>query len=201
MKIISHRRNTLQELQATPEAYGIEVDIRSHGDQLIIHHDPFAEGEAFETWLDHYKHGTLILNVKEEGLETRLVALMQERGISDFFFLDQSFPFLVKWSKLGERRCAVRVSEFESIATAMTLAGKVDWVWVDCFTRFPLSGAEARSLQAAGFKLCLVSPELQGRDAATEIPTMIRLLAERQIVADAVCTKRVELWGPAAAGS
>ena len=33
---------------------------------------------------------------------------------------------------------AVRISEFESIETALTLAGKVDWVWVDCFTHFPL---------------------------------------------------------------
>ena len=71
----------------------------------------------FETWLDHYSHKTLILNVKEEGLEERLIASMASRGIDDFFFLDQSFPFLIKWSKLGEHRCAVRVSEFENIET------------------------------------------------------------------------------------
>ena len=194
MKLISHRRNTLAELIATPEQYGIEVDIRSYGDKLVIHHDPFVGGEHFESWIAQYRHGTLILNVKEEGLEARLIDLMKAHGIDDYFFLDQSFPFLVKWSRLGEHRCAVRVSEFESVETALSLAGKVDWVWVDCFTRFPLDGGDAARLKDAGFRLCLVSPELQGRDAALEIPQMIRLLAEQGIVADAVCTKRPDLW-------
>jgi hypothetical protein len=194
MKLISHRRNTVSELLATDSKYGIEVDIRSKGDRLIIHHDPFVAGESFDEWIDAYRHGTLILNVKEEGLEARLIALMQSKGIADYFFLDQSFPFLVKWSKAGEHRCAVRVSEFESIETALTLAGKVDWVWVDCFTRFPLSEYDAGRLKDAGFKLCLVSPELQGRDANVEIPQLASLLKERNIAADAVCTKRPNLW-------
>jgi len=194
MNLISHRRNTLAELDATPRKYGIEVDIRSIGERLVIHHDPFVEGESFDAWIVGYRHGTLILNIKEEGLEARLIALMQQHGINDYFFLDQSFPFLVKWSKAGERRCAVRVSEYESVESALTLAGKVDWVWVDCFTRFPLSGADASRLQQAGFKLCLVSPELQGRPADSEIPALRALLAERGIVADAVCTKRADLW-------
>jgi hypothetical protein len=194
MKIIAHRRNLLDELKATPVQYGVEVDIRSYGDKLVIHHDPYVEGESFAAWITAYRHGTLILNVKEEGLEARLIALMQSHRIDDYFFLDQSFPFLVKWSKAGEHRCAVRVSEFESVDTVLTLAGKVDWVWVDCFTRFPLSGHDAKRLQDAGFRLCLVSPELQGRDADTEIPQMAALLSDRGIRADAVCTKRPDLW-------
>ncbi|GAA4249247.1 hypothetical protein GBZ26_23910 [Azospirillum formosense] len=193
MKIIRHRRNTIDELRATPEEYGIEVDIRSHGDRLIIHHDAFVDGEDFEAWVAAYRHGTLILNVKEEGLEDRLLALMERRGIADFFFLDQSFPFLVRTARRGERRCAVRVSEFESVDTALSLAGMIDWVWVDCFTRFPLSGADARRLQEAGLKLCLVSPELQGR--GTEgITEMRRILDGEGIMAEAVCTKEPEAW-------
>src|SRR3989339_672364 len=192
MKLIAHRRNTMSELAATPAKYGIEVDIRSYGDKLVIHHDPLIEGESFDAWIAAYQHGTLILNVKEEGLESRLIPLMQKYRIDDYFFLDQSFPFLVKWAKAGERRCAVRVSEFESTDTALTLTGKVDWVWVDCFTRFPLSHEDGQRLKNAGFKLCLVSPELQGRDAETEIPLLIQLLAERDIQPEAVCTKRTD---------
>src|SRR4051794_33599030 len=126
MKLIAHRKNTLAELQASDPRYGVEVDIRSEGQRLVMHHDPFAGGESFDAWVAAYRHGTLILNVKEEGLEARLIELMTRHGIEDYFFLDQSFPFLVKWSKAGVRRCAVRVSEFETIETAMTLAGRVD---------------------------------------------------------------------------
>lgn len=193
-KLIAHRRNTVEALRATPPYYGVELDLRSSGSDLIIHHDPFVQGVRFEDWLACYRHGTLILNVKEEGLESRLIDMMRERGIDDYFFLDQSFPFLIKWSAKGVRQCAVRVSEFESIDTAMTLAGRVDWVWVDCFTRFPIDGLQAERLQGAGFKLCLVSPELQGRDAGVEIPALKQLLTEQGIQADAVCTKRPDLW-------
>jgi len=196
MMLIAHRRNTLEQLLATPNNYGVEVDIRSLGKRLIIHHDPFVEGEDFVTWIDHYQHGTLILNLKEEGLEQRLLCLMDERGIEDFFFLDQSFPFLIKTALQGERRCAIRVSEYENIETALTLAGKVDWVWVDCFTRFPLSADDAARLRDAGLKLCLVSPELQQRIGDDEIPALRALLAESRIAPAAVCTKRPDCWTP-----
>ena len=96
----------------------------------------------------------------------------------------------------GERRVAVRVSDYESIDTALRLAGSVGWVWVDSFQRFPLDGAQASKLTAAGFKLCLVSPELQGRVGSEQIPALRQLLRDEGIVADAVCTKHPERWEP-----
>lgn len=194
MEIIAHRRNTASELAATPSDLGIEIDIRTRNGDLILHHDPFTDGELLERWLGEFRHGTLILNVKEEGLEDRLIDLMGERGIERFFFLDQSFPFLIRTADKGERRCAVRVSEFESVETALSLAGRIEWVWVDCFTRFPLDGPAASRLAQAGFRLCLVSPELQGRPADSEIPALRSLLEAEGIQPDAVCTKRPELW-------
>lgn len=194
MILVRHRRNTLAELRATAPELGVELDLRSRGDELIVHHDAFVEGERFRDWLAGYRHRLLILNVKEEGLEERLIALMRAHGIEDYFFLDQSFPFLIRTARHGERRCAVRVSEFESIDTALSLAGCIDWVWVDCFSRFPLDGAQARRLREAGLRLCLVSPELQGREATSEIPALRALLAREGIVADAVCTKEPDLW-------
>jgi len=194
MILVHHRRNTAAELRATPPEWGVEVDIRSQGGELVIHHDPFVAGEPFGTWLDAYHHRLVILNVKEEGLEERVLAEMAARGIESFFFLDQSFPFLIRTARAGERRCAVRVSEYESIDTALSLAGLIDWVWVDCFSRFPLDRAEAERLRAAGFRLCLVSPELQGRADPAEIEAMRALIAERGITIDAVCSKTPERW-------
>ena len=196
MKLIAHRRNTLEELNATPVEYGVEVDIRSFGDELIISHDPYKSGERFDPWIKAYRHGTLILNVKEEGLEDRLLATLQDRGIHDFFFLDQSFPFLLKTAMRGERRSAVRVSEFESLETALALAPMVDWVWVDCFSRFPLDRAGWMRLKDAGLRLCLVSPDLVGRVSEHEILAQRALFAEWRVEPDAVCSKlpMIPVW-------
>jgi hypothetical protein len=195
MHKIFHRVNTKKDLLRIPSEFGIEVDIRSNGEQLYIHHDPFLNGENFEDWLASYNHAILILNVKEEGLESRLIALMKKYCVDDYFFLDQSFPFLVRTATKGEKRCAIRVSEFENIETAMTLAGKIDWVWVDCFTRFPLTNEDARRLQVdGGFKLCFVSPELQGRTSLDGIKKYREAIKSLGIKGDAVCTKHPDLW-------
>ncbi|MDE7064016.1 MAG: hypothetical protein K2O70_00895 [Desulfovibrionaceae bacterium] len=193
MQIIMHRRNTPDDLEATPESFGVEMDIRSFGADLVVHHEPFVRGVRLEEWLEHFHHRTLILNVKEEGLEERVLLLMRRHGIEDFFFLDQSFPFLVKTAKSGERRCAVRVSEYESVETVLNMAPLIDWVWVDCFSRFPLEARQVVKLQAAGLKLCLVSPELQGF-GKERIRLMRQLLAASGIQAEAVCTKYPNLW-------
>ncbi|MGC6411729.1 MAG: phosphatidylinositol-specific phospholipase C/glycerophosphodiester phosphodiesterase family protein [Candidatus Puniceispirillaceae bacterium] len=194
MQLIAHRINSCKQLLDTPHNLGVEVDIRSRGTELIIHHDPFEEGESFDIWLREFNHKTLILNVKEEGLEPYLIEKMQSVGIEDYFFLDQSFPFLIKYAAATSGRSAVRFSEFESIDTVLSLAGKVGWVWVDCFTRFPLKTDDAIALKEAGFKLCLVSPELQGREAVAGIKQMRSDLNGLRINADAVCTKRPDLW-------
>lgn len=196
MRLIAHRRNTLAELLETPDIHGIEVDIRSHGHRLIIHHEPFHDGEPFDSWIAAYRHGTLILNVKEEGLEERLLHEMKARGLDDFFFLDQSFPFLLKTAKKGERRCAVRVSEFESLDTALALAKLVDWVWVDCFSRFPLNREGWSRLKDAGFRLCLVSPDLVGRVSESEILSLRTMFAQWGVEPDAVCAKlhMIPVW-------
>ena len=194
MHKILHRINTIALLKKTPSNFGVEIDIRSNGTSLILHHDPYEKGELLEDWIKLYHHGTLILNVKEEGLEASVLKLMKRYKIKDFFFLDQSFPFLRKIALMGESRCAVRVSEYENIETALSLSGLVEWVWVDCFTRFPLKKKEADQLTNAGFRLCFVSPELQGRKERAHIIEFRRELELLGIKGDAVCTKYADLW-------
>ena len=195
--IVRHRCNSAADLAATAENLGVEIDLRSDGSDLILAHDPFVPGERFRDWLTGYRHRSLILNVKEEGLEEAVLDLLAAHDIRDFFFLDQSFPFLLKTGRAGERRCAVRVSEYESVDTALNLSGMVDWVWVDTFSRLALSNADAKRLRDAGFRLCLVSPELVGRSDPDAVRDIRQELASRDIVIDAVCTKTPELWAEA----
>lgn len=194
MNIIQHRVNTVDQLISTPSEYGVEIDIRTNAGKLILHHDPFEHGCAFEEWLDCYKHKTIILNVKEEGLETEILKLMKDRNIEDFFFLDQSIPFLLKTSTLGEKRSAVRVSEYEGLHCAHTFSNLVDWAWVDCFKEFSIDKESALELKTLGYKLCIVSPELQGRDPEHEVPHIRKIINDFDFNVDSVCTKRPDLW-------
>jgi len=194
MNIIAHRVNTIESLRQLPQRFGAEVDIRTQGSKLILQHDPFVSGDQLVDWLQEFRHGTLILNVKEDGLEGALLDLMRQHEIEDFFFLDQPFPTILKTARSGERRCAVRVSEYESADTALALAGQVGWVWADCFSRLSLKHAQASTLRAGGFSLCLVSPELQGRVDESERLRMLQYLADEGFAMDAVCTKYPLWW-------
>lgn len=191
MQYIAHRINTAAALAAVPPEYGVELDLRDRGVRLILQHDPFADGEDFDSYLPHYRHGLMILNVKSERIEPRVLELVRAANVPDYFFLDCSFP-MIRWLvSRGERKIAVRFSEFEPVESALALAGQVEWVWVDCFTKMPLTPDVYAKLKEAGFKLCGVSPELQGRPVET-----IAAYAEelRPYPLDAICTKRPDLW-------
>jgi hypothetical protein len=159
-----------------------------------LNHDPFSDGEAFDDFLEHYHHGTLILNVKSERIESRVLESLKRHGIEDYFFLDSTFPMIHLLSSEGERRIALRFSEFEGMDTIEAMAGRVEWIWVDCFTRFPLDRATYDRMKVLGYKLCMVSPELQGRPE--DIPDYRQYCDENGIKFDAVCTKHynIELW-------
>ena len=138
MEFIAHRINTIIELKKVPKEYGVEVDLRDYGDRLILHHDPFKEGEDFEEYLKHYDHGTIILNIKSEGIEFRVIELLIKYKIIDYFFLDSSFPMIHLLSEQGEKNIALRFSEFEGLDTILNMKGKVNWIWVDYISGYPL---------------------------------------------------------------
>ncbi len=194
MHFIAHRINTIDELQYVPKECGIELDLRDFGLDLVLQHDPFKGGILFEDLLKHYHHGTMIVNIKSERVELKALELLQKYNVTNFFFLDSSFPMIINLSSRGERRNAIRFSEFEGIGTIRAVKDRVEWIWVDCFTHLPLNNEIYRELRATGLKLCLVSPELQGRP--DDIRPYAIQLREQDIEFDAICTKvyNIETW-------
>ena len=188
---IAHRVNHLDETVAA-EVFGatdgIEFDIRDTGGDIVVQHDPFLGGQLFTDFLKFCPSNKFyIVNVKSEGIERRAIADLEAHGIMQFFLLDCSIPMMVRLGKEGERRLAVRFSEYESLATVGVMASFVSWVWVDVFTQLPLTNAIETSIRNHGLKLCLVSPELQGQqDKIVDYKT---LLAKRGVTIDAVCSK------------
>ncbi|WP_321311689.1 phosphatidylinositol-specific phospholipase C/glycerophosphodiester phosphodiesterase family protein [Halarcobacter sp.] len=187
MEYIAHRINTIEELKQVPKEFGVELDLRDFGDKLVLQHDPFKSGEDFEEYLKHYNHGTMILNIKSERIEHKVLELIQKYGIEKYFFLDSSFPMIYLLSKNGEKNIALRFSEFEGIDTILTMKGKVEWIWVDCFSKLPITKENYKLLKDNGFKLCLVSPELQSQPEKLE--EYKNYLEYNQILFDSICTK------------
>ncbi|HEY2883239.1 MAG TPA: hypothetical protein VGJ15_12415, partial [Pirellulales bacterium] len=121
MLLIAHRINTIAQLAQVPPHYGVELDLRDCGNRLILAHDPFSEGEDFADYLRHWRHRLMILNIKSERIEHRVLELVKQHQVQDYFFLDSSFPMIRQLARLGERRMAVRFSEFEPVEAALAL--------------------------------------------------------------------------------
>ena len=106
MEYIAHRINRIKELKKIPKEYGVELDLRDFGGRLVLQHEPFMDGEDFAEYLKHYDHGTMILNIKSERIEYKVLELMRKCNIKDYFFLDSSFPMIYLLSKSGEKNIA-----------------------------------------------------------------------------------------------
>jgi len=187
MLFVSHRINTVKELQKVPLEYGVEVDLRDHNGTIYMQHDPYIteHAEMFEAFLKHYHHRFIILNIKSERIEWEIIKLLQKYGIEDYFFLDSSFPMTYQLLRNGENNIAIRFSEYEPIDMALKLSPK--WVWVDCFTCLPLDAETYKKLRNNNVKICIVSPELQNQDSKLE--QYATYMKENDIIPDMICTK------------
>jgi len=92
---------------------------------------------------------------------------------------------------------ALRFSEFEGIDTIITMQYKIKWIWVDCFTKNPLTKEIYNLLRSLNYKICFVSPELQNQ--SEKITEYKEYFENNNIILDMICTKyyNIEKWlGP-----
>ena len=205
MQFIRHRINTLEQLHGLDLTDGAEIDIRYHLDELVLHHDAFQldpqELLTFELFLSNWDcKGTLILNLKSEGIEDKCIELLQKYKISNWFFLDMSMPFFVKYALFAKDNnipgfssanlCA-RFSDYEPLEYALSFSSMIEWIWVDTFESFPLDSNAYNKIATNNLKICLVSPELQGQ-SVDNIKLMKAEISKFNV--HSVCTKYPELW-------
>lgn len=192
---IAHRINKIEELKHLPTEYGVEIDLRDGLEgRIYLQHDPFIPGDDFEEYLQNYKHGTMILNIKSERVELKALELLKKYNIQKYFFLDSSFPMIKHLTDRGERNIALRFSELEGLENLRLMQGKCKWVWADCFTRFPLTRENYRIIKDMGYKLCFVSPELEGQPE--KITEYRKIAEENKIMFESICSKlaNIHFW-------
>jgi hypothetical protein len=193
MEIILHKINTINELQRVDSNFGVEIDVRAYGSDLILNHEPYENGDKLIDYLNEYRHGTIIINIKESGIEDDVLDLITGRhNIKNYFLLDVELPYLINASKAGQRNIAVRFSEMESIDSVKYFINKVDWVWIDTITDLPIYEQNRSTLNS--FKKCLVCPERWGRP--NDIESYKDRLKMMNFTLDAVMTDRkyAKLW-------
>ena len=195
MEIIIHRVNTIKKLKSISNNFGTEIDIRSSSSKLILSHDPFAKGDSLENYLSEYKKkkGTLILNIKESGIEQNVLKLVKKHKIKSYFLLDVEFPYIFKTldEKLN-KNIAVRFSEYETIDLSKKLINKVNWIWLDTYKKFPIGNKNLRFIKK--FKSCLVCPERWNRQR--DIKRYYLLMKKLKFMPDAIMTslKCSKIW-------
>lgn len=193
MEIILHRVNSIAAVKKLDKKWGVEIDVRAEGGSLILNHEPLSGGELLEEYLEHCKNRFVIFNLKEAGIESRVIELAREYGVREYFLLDVEFPYLYRASRQENvRAIAVRYSEAESIETVLLQKNLVDWVWIDTNTKLPLDKKTVKQL--TGFRTCLVSPDRWGRpdDIQPYRQQIIKLGLELDAVM--VGEEYVELW-------
>ena len=183
LKII-HRVNKIHELKKIPQEFGVEVDIRIYDGELILNHEPFESGDLLDEYLANFNHAFIVLEIKEEGIENKVIELCKKHNIENYFLLSVTFPFIYLLSKKGVTKMAARFSEFEDIDMCLSLKNKVEWVWVDTFTKLPLDKESYTKLKEANFKICLVSPDRWDRQ--DEIKHYVNFFKSNGIEVDAV---------------
>lgn len=171
MKIISHRgwwrvpveKNSLPAFRRTVEGgYGTETDVRDLAGQLVVSHDPAQPGAIpWDELLDLFDGRSLPLavNVKADGLVSQLAEAFGCRNIPWFAF-DMSGPEMVRYAA-ANLPFYTRHSDIEPEPILYREAAGVwlDALRVDWFDR----DVVARHVDA-GKLVCIVSPELHGRE-------------------------------------
>lgn len=173
MIVLSHRGYWLESaekntssafLRSAQLGFGTETDVRDLCGKLVISHDPPSGGEMplvefLALWSD--RSLPLAMNVKADGLAQPLKVAMDRAGWTDWFAFDMSVPDALQQLRHGVPIFA-RLSEYEP--EPQPLLERAAGVWLDGFHGEWWDAALLRRLLDAGKRVCVVSPELHGRD-------------------------------------
>jgi len=155
----SFPQNSLDSFEAAESmGFSIETDLRTFNGDLVISHDSIL-GESFIGLNNLTRlNSAFALNIKEDGLQTKIVELREWIKGSSSFVFDGSLPEMYRYKKLGIDH-ALRISEYER-----TLAWDCNTVWLDSFESDWWVDDVSLIEIIQGKNVIVVSPELHGRD-------------------------------------
>lgn len=211
--IFLHRQNDPEFLRFK-NVDGLELDVRSIGDELILRHDRIHNEQAsvhtsdilfLEDFVEFLKPYTIIVNVKESGLEEQISELFDDNNIK-YYFLDSQIPDIIRLSKQEKYKgkFIIRVSPYESINHNLLDLCKPEFVWVDydyknfnlnSYIKFLKNINNDGHINTLKIQKILVSPELYGLQ---NINLSYDIIQDKDITEllkqFSVCTKIPDEW-------
>ena len=188
-QIIQHRINEISSAVSKNDFAGIELDVRTFGNEIVCSHDPFIEGEYLSKMLKKYKHKKIIVNVKEDGLVSYIESRYNPNNIYDLLYLDVGTPE-IETTKIYNK-IFLRISEYENYSKN-SYSSKFEWVWLDSFNSIWFENELIDEL-SKNYKVCLVSPELQIQNNES-INDFKEYLKSVNYTPDFICTKYPDQW-------
>lgn len=145
--------------------FGTETDLRDLGGDLVVAHDPPAPGTLPAATLFGVYQGIggslpLALNIKADGLQKLLPPLLAAYQVSHWFVFDMSVPDALGWLRVG----APTFTRHSDVEPHPPYYPQAAGVWLDGFQADWWDAAVVRRHLDAGKQVCVVSPELHGRD-------------------------------------
>ncbi len=186
MEIIIHRVNKINKLKKIPVSYGVEIDLRSYKKKIILNHKPKQTGDSLDDFLAKYKHGTLVLNIKEAGIENEVINKVKKKGIKKFFLLDVEIPYLFSCLKKKNKYSALRTSYYEPIEGLKKYKKIYNWLWLDSINTINFTKKDINIVKK--FKICFVCPERWGK--SYQIDYYKKYFKRKKIKLDAVMTSK-----------
>ena len=87
----------------------------------------------------------------------------------------------------NDNNIACRFSEYEPIDNFMNCKNMYKYLWIDCFTEFPLNKENYQLIKNQNKKICIVSPELQKQPE--KIDEYRNMIIYKNIIPDMICCK------------
>lgn len=178
MKLLSHRgwwrspaeKNTQAAFERSfSRGLGTETDVRDAAGTLVISHDmPVAPALSLQAFVGmarpHLAHpapraAPLAINIKADGLAQPLAQAFAGAGL-DWFAFDMSVPDMRHHLRVGNPVFG-RMSEVERDPPWFD---QLQGIWLDGFDGVWFDAELIRALLGRGKRVCVVSPELHGRD-------------------------------------
>jgi len=175
MKILCHRglwqnpeeQNSITSfIRARESGFGIELDVRDRGSQIVIAHDlPNNESVLFSIYLHElnqriHKGQIIAINIKADGLSDEINRLVKEYNLYNYFTFDMSIPEMLRYKTAG-LNYFTRLSEYE---TKPVMLEDAAGIWLDAFDSEWYNENYINKLLEISKQVCIASAELHGRN-------------------------------------